>query len=117
MMRTIVDQVAALTKTAQISRAIIARIMIEVSCSEHDTGLPDAGRFLDVRPCRGLSAITPPGMALDIEPSTIRKTAHDLSVRSPAILADAARSLKAHLPADLRPVDRVKPSHLSSDRH
>src|SRR4051794_33185567 len=117
MMRAIVDQVAALAKTAQIFRPVIAGIVIEVSRGKHDTGLPDAGRFLHVWPCRRFSALTSPGMSVDVEPSTIRKTAHDLSVWSPAILADAARPLAAHLSADLRPVDRVEPSHLSPDRH
>jgi hypothetical protein len=38
-------------------------------------------------------------------------------MRPAATLATAAGALEPHVVADLRPVNRIKPSHLSPDRH
>src|SRR4051794_15192502 len=38
-------------------------------------------------------------------------------MRAPAAPADAAGALEAHMSAQLRPVDGIKPAHLSFDRH
>jgi hypothetical protein len=72
MMGAVVDQVAALAKAAQVFRAVIAGIMIQVSRGQHDAGLPDPGCFLDIRPCRRFTPITTPGVSLDVKPAAIR---------------------------------------------
>jgi hypothetical protein len=40
VMRTIVDQMAALAQTAQVAQPVVGRIMIEVRGSQYDTRCP-----------------------------------------------------------------------------
>jgi len=117
MVRAIVDQVAALAKATQISWAVIAGIVIEVGRREHNAGSPDPCCFLNIRPSGRLTSIAAPNVPLDIEPATIRQTTHRLPMWPTAILANATPPLEPHPPADLRPVNWVRPTHFSSDRH
>jgi hypothetical protein len=50
MMRTVVDQVAALTKAAQIAQPIVGRIMIKMRGGKHDMCCPHLCDLFQVRP-------------------------------------------------------------------
>ena len=95
MMWPIVDQMTPLAKAAEISRAIIARVVIEVGRCEHDAGVPHLRCFHEVRPSRRSAAIVAPGVLRGIEPTAVRQAAHGLPMRSTAALADAACPLKS----------------------
>src|SRR3954453_22785487 len=84
---------------------------------QDDAGLSHAGCFLDVGPAGGPTAAIAPSLARGIEPASVWQNAHDLAMRSPAALANAAGTLEAHMAAELPPVDWVEPAHLSPDRH
>ena len=107
MVRPVVDHVAALTQAAQVSQSVVSRIVIEVGRGQDDAGLPYPGCFLDIGPAGGTTAAIAPGLTSDIEPASVRQNADDLAMRPAAALADAAGTPEAHMPAELRPVDRV----------
>src|SRR3954471_19154058 len=91
--------------------------MIKVGGGQDDAGLPHPDRFLDIGPASGATTAITPDLPSGIEPAPVRQNADDLAMRSPAALANAAGTLEAHMPAELWPVDRVEPAHLSPDRH
>src|SRR4051794_21294880 len=91
--------------------------MIEVGGGQDYARLPHPGCFLDIGPTGGTTATVAPSLASGIEPAPVWQNADNLAMWSPAALADAAGTLEAHKPAELRPVDWVEPAHLSPDRH
>jgi hypothetical protein len=91
--------------------------VIEMGCGKNDAGLPYLGYFLDTGPAGGATVAIAPGLKSGIEPASVRQNADDSAMRPPAALANAAGTLEAHVLAELRPVDRVEPAHLSPDRH
>jgi hypothetical protein len=117
MMRAVVDQMTALAQAAQVGGPIVARIVIEMGGGEHDTGVPYPGCLDDIGPVRRAPALITPSMFIGIKPAAVGKTADGFAVRPTAFLAQAARPLEPHMAAELRPVDRIEPAHLSSDRH
>ena len=117
MVWPVVDQVATLAKALQIARPIVARIVVEVGGGENDPRLSYPGCLLDVGPASEPSTIIAPSLTSGVKPASIRQAANSCAMRSAATLADAAGALEAHIPAQLRPVDRIKPAHLSFDRH
>jgi hypothetical protein len=74
MMRAIVYQVAALAKAAQISRTIIAGIVIEVGRREHDAASPDACCFLNILPSCWLTPIAAPDVSPTSNPAIWQTT-------------------------------------------
>jgi hypothetical protein len=117
MMRAIVDHVAALAKALEITLPVIARIVVEVRCSEDDVGLSHLRRLLKVGPPGRPAMTIAPSVTSGIEPASIRQTTRSDAMRSAASLADAGGTLEAHAPTDLRPVAGIKTPHLRSDRH
>src|SRR4051794_37697817 len=116
MMRPVVDQMAALAETSQVLQAIIARIMIEMGSGEDNAGPAHASHFRDIGPTGRSAAMSAPSLTGLVVPATVRQTADDRAMCTPAALADAAGAFESHMPAQLRPVDRIIPAHLSFDR-
>jgi hypothetical protein len=87
MMLTVVDQVAALTKAAQVAQPIVGRIMIKVCSGKHDMRRPHANDLLQVGPTSAASASVTPRLLCLIVPSPVRQAAHSGAVRSAATLA------------------------------
>src|SRR4051812_9003945 len=117
MMRSVVNEMAALTQASQVFQPIVAWIVIEVGSGQNDAGLTHVRRFLDVGLASRTAAMIAPGLTGVVVPPSIRQTANDFAMRTPAALTDAAGTLEPHMVAELRPVDRIKPAHLSLDRH
>src|SRR3954466_9632698 len=88
--------------------------MIKVGGGQDDAGLPHPDRFLDIGPASGATTAITPDLPSGIKPAPVRQNADDLAMRAPASLANAAGTLEPHMPAELRPVDRIEPAHLSS---
>src|SRR4051794_39196254 len=108
---------ATLTEASQVFETVIARIVIKVGSGQHDAGLACTSCFFDIGPTGRAAAVIAPGLTGLVVPAAIRQTANDRAMRASAALADTAGALEAHMPAQLRPVDRIKPAHLSFDRH
>src|SRR5512144_2301561 len=101
MMRAVVDQVTALTKTAQVAQPVVGRIMIEVRRGQHHMRCPHLRDLFQVRPAGDAAAAVAPGVLRRIEPPPIRQAAYGGSMRPAAALAHAARPLEANTPAKL----------------
>jgi hypothetical protein len=112
MMRPIVDQVAALAQASQVSQPIVAWIVIEMGSGENDPGLPYASNFFNVGPARWATAMIAPSPTGSVVPVTVRQAANDFAMRAPTALTHAAGAFESHMPAQLRPVDRVEPAHI-----
>src|SRR3954447_2878434 len=109
MMRPVVNEMAALTQASQVFQPIVAWIVIEVGSGQNDAGLTHVRRFLDVGLASRTAAMIAPGLTGVVVPPSIRQTANDFAMRTPAALTDAAGTLEPHMVAELRPVDRIKP--------
>ncbi len=84
-------------------------------CGKYDAGYPDSVEMLTDR-CQARPPVAIPPLAM-VEPSAVGH-AKDLGfVWSRADLAAAFGTPKADRPAELRPVDRVKPLERCSDWH
>jgi hypothetical protein len=117
MIRTVVDQVAALTKTAQVAQPIVGRIMIEVRSGKHNMRCPHLSDLLQVRPTSDASAPVAPRLPCLIVPSPVRQAAYSGPMRPTATLAHAAGPLETHAPAELAPMSRIQFAEFSTDRH
>src|SRR4051812_2064189 len=84
---------------------------------QDDAGLSHAGCCLDVGPASGPTVAIAPSLASGVVPASIWKAAHYFAMRAAAALANATGAFEPHMLAELRPVDRVEPAHLSLDRH
>src|SRR3954469_22220721 len=91
--------------------------MIKVGGGQDYAGQPHPGCLLDIGPASGATTAITPSLTSGIEPASVRQNADDLAMRPAASLANAAGTLEPHMPAQLRPVDRIEPAHLSPDRH
>jgi hypothetical protein len=117
MVGAIVDQVAALTEAAEVTEAVVGRIVIEVRGGEHDARRPQPHHLLEVGPAGEAAALVAPGGSLGIEPSPVRQAPHGGAVRPAAALAHAMGALEADAPTELAPVRGVETAELSPDRH
>jgi hypothetical protein len=116
MIRTVVDQVAALTKTAQVAPPIVGRIMIEVRSGKHNMRCPHLSDLLQVRPTSDASAPVAPRLPCLIHrPSAKQRTV--VPCGAAATLAHAAGPLETHAPAELAPMSRIQFAEFSTDRH
>jgi hypothetical protein len=57
MVRAVVDQVATLAKTSEVTWPIVCWVVIEVRRGKNDTRMPDAGCLLELRPAGGPTAV------------------------------------------------------------
>jgi hypothetical protein len=117
MMRTVVDQVAALTKTAQVAQPIVGRIMIQMRGGKHNMRCPHLSDLLQVRPTSDASAPVAPRLPCLIVPSPVRQAAYSGPMRPAATLTHAACALEANAPAELAPMSRIQIAEVSTDRH
>ena len=88
--------------------------MIEVGGGQNYAGQPHPGCVLDIGPANGATAAIAPNLTGGVEPAPVRQNADDLAMRPATTLANAAGTLEAHVPAELRPVDRVEPARISA---
>lgn len=111
------NQMTALTKTAQVTQPIVGRIMVEVSRGKHDPGCSQPHHLFQVGPTSSASASVAPVLLCLIIPPPIRQAAHHGAMRSTTALADAGCSLEANAPAELTPMGRIEIAEFSTDRH
>ena len=117
VVRAVVDQMATLAETSEVTWPIVRWVVIEVRRRKNDTRMPDAGCLLEVRPAGGPTAAIAPGARGGVIPAAVGQAANCRPVRPPACLTAAAGALEPYLPADLWPVDRVEPAQLRLNRH
>jgi hypothetical protein len=91
--------------------------MIEVRGSQNDAGLAHASHTFDIGSADQAAAVIAPSLTGRVVPPSVRQNADDFAMWAPAALTGATGALEPHMVAELRPVDRVKPAHLSLDRH
>ena len=103
----VVDQVASLTKTAQVTQPVVDRIMIKVRSGKHDTCRSQPHHLFQVGPTSDAPASVAPCSPCLIVPSPVRQAAHSGAMRPAAPLAHAAGTLEAHAPAELTPMSRI----------
>src|SRR4051794_5436967 len=117
MIRPVVNDMATLTQASQVLQPVIAGIVIEVGSGENDAGLAHESSFFDVGIAGRTSAMIAPSLTGLVVPPSIRQNANGFAMRAAAALTEAPSALKPHIIAELRPVDRIEPAHLSLDRH
>jgi hypothetical protein len=117
MAGTVVDHVAALTKTAQVTQPVVGRIMIKVRSGKHDMSCSQPHHLFQVGPTSAAPALVAPCAPCLIVPSPVRQAAHSGAMRPAAALAYAGCSLEANAPAELTPMSRIQAAQLSPDRH
>ena len=117
MIGTVVNKMAALTQTSQILQPIVPRIIIEVRGSQNDAGLAHASHFFDIGPAGRAAAMIAPSLTGRVVPPPVRQNADDFAIWVPTALTGATGALEPHMVAELRLIDRIKPAHLSLDRH
>jgi hypothetical protein len=108
MIRPVMDHVAALAKALQIAQPIVGGIMIQVRSGQHNARGASGNQRQQVRPPRPPSMAIAPGPLDGIEPSPIRQTADQMSMRPTAALAPAAGTLKPYPMTEFFPVRRIQ---------
>ena len=108
MRRPVMLQVAALTKRCQVSWVIVAGVLVEMRCSEHDKGrgqrhggearqyrLPSSKRG-QVRQSPGSPAtVVAPALFFGVPPQALGSDDNVISVWSPAVLATTPGAIEA----------------------
>jgi hypothetical protein len=117
MIWTIVDDVATLTEALEIAPPVIAGVVIEVRRCEYYAGLSYLRRLYKIGPPCTPTPRVPPSVAGGIEPTPIGQTANSPSMRATASLTNPSGALKAHAPADLRPIAWIYSPHFKFDWH
>ena len=108
MRNAVVGKVAALAERGQIARTVVAGILVEVRCRQHDVGPRqrpklEAGEnsLLAYKPGRGGHAWRPtpaaiaPGPLPVVPPQAITSDRYPLAMRTPAMLASPLGPLEA----------------------
>ena len=119
MFLAIVQHVAALAERAEVSRAIVAGVMVEMRSGQEDPGGEPpliAGEGFRKLPQRAAAAVAPHACIL-VPPAPIAEVEDHATVRAAALLAAPFCATKPDRGRDLRPVDRVQPAILGADRH
>jgi hypothetical protein len=119
MLVAVVQHVAALTERRQVGVLVVGRVVVAVSCREHDPRDPDPGQqVLVAQPLPEPAALAvAPGRDLGVPPSPVAEVEDPLQVRASAFLAPAPRSAEADRVGELGPVDGVEEAVLRPDRH
>jgi hypothetical protein len=114
MVRSIVQQVAALAERAQILEPIVRRIAVEMGGCEHDARRPKPGCFHKIGPTSRPPSAIPPRRLLLVEPSPVCQAAEADEMGPAATLAPALSALEADVTAQLAPVWGIERSQLRS---
>ena len=116
MVRPILEQVAALTKRAQVCQPVVPRIAVEMCRRKHDTRHPELRGLHEVRPPGHTALAVSPGRRLLIEPSSVRQTADESEMWAPTTLAPAFGTLEADVAAQLMPVRWIERTQFGTNR-
>lgn len=119
MLRPVVNHVASLTEGFEVPEIIVRRVIVEMGGGENDPCAQTVIRFggYGYSLADATAMAVAPDLQLLVPPPSITEMTDDLAMRPGATLAPALGSLEPHHVRDLRPVDRVKPAVLRSDRH
>ena len=98
MVRTVVDQMATLAKTSEVTWPIVCWVVIEVRRGKNDTRVPDAGCLLEVRPAGGPTAAIAPGARGGVIPAAVGQAAN-CRPRAAARMFDSGRRRARTVPA------------------
>jgi hypothetical protein len=91
----------ALAQAFQVARPVVGGMVIEMGGGEHDTGASYTRCLDDVRPARPPPASIAQDVSVRVEPASIGETADGFAARPSAFLAQTARPLEPHMPAQL----------------
>lgn len=117
MLGRIVEHVTSLTQRGQVRRRVVARIMVEMRAGEHDKGRPHARERDALAHPDPPTATAPPAPRLRVPPSPVTQMRDIRAVRPPAPLAARSGAAETDCIGQLRPVDRIQPAVLGTDRH
>src|ERR1700760_2750508 len=117
MVRPILQQVAALTKCAEIRQPVISRVAVEMRRRKHDTRHPEPCGLEEIWPSSDAALAISPRHRLLVEPSAIRQTANAGEMRPPAALASTSSPFEANATAQLTPVRRIERTQFGANRH
>jgi hypothetical protein len=116
MFLRVVQHVATLTKRSEVGGIVVARVVVQMSAGQDNIGRPHRSKSEILH--RYASAIfSAPASIASIPPPSIAKVRDTLKVWPLAALAARLSAAKADCLRQLRPVDRVKPAVLGTDRH
>ncbi len=71
MVRAVMDHVAALAQTLEVTPPVVARVMVEMGRSQHDAGVSDLGSFDEIGPRSWAAAAITPGVLRGIKPAPV----------------------------------------------
>ena len=117
MIRAVVQHVAALAHRAQITHAVVRRIVVQVRSREDDTGRSHPSRIDQVGPACSSPVCIAPGTANRIEPAAVRKAPDGCKVRALTVLAEASGAGEADMGADFWPIARIAGARGRANRH
>ena len=84
MMRSVVNEMAALAQASQVLQPIVAGIMVEMGSGQNDAGLAHASGFIDIGPADWMAAMIAPGLTVFVVPPSIWQTENDFTMRPAA---------------------------------
>jgi hypothetical protein len=117
MIHLVVHEVAPLTKTLQIAKLVMRRVVVQMSGTQEYECLPHRDCFLDIGPIGKLAAPSSPSPLRGIKPPAVTQAPDHLSMRAPACLALSACKRETHLSANFLPVCRVETTEFALDWH
>jgi hypothetical protein len=104
----VMDHMAALTKALEIAQSVVGGIMIQVRRGQHNARSASRNQPQQVWPARQPATAIAPSLLDGIEPSPIRQTTDQMSMRPTAALAPAAGTFKPYPMTEFLPVRRIQ---------
>ena len=130
MRRAVVSEMATLAKRREIARIVVPGVLIQMGCGQHHIcpwqrqrreackrWLPRDQEGRGWQCPQPAPAVIPPSLPLFVPPDAIRPDDDALQMRSPALLAAAASTIKADDLRQFALVDWVEPTLARADRH
>jgi hypothetical protein len=121
MFGCIVEHVAALAQCGEITRHVVARIVIEMRTGQHHIGRTDGGHVEPSPPLPSnrdpSAAVRAPMPGVGIPPSPVTEMRDEAQMRPRAPFAARASTSKADRIRQLLPIYRIEPAVLGADRH
>jgi hypothetical protein len=107
MIRSIMEQVAALAEALQVAQPVVARVMIEMCCGEQDPRGSGRNHRQQIRPMRMPAAAIAPGLLSGIEPTSIGQAADQSGMRPATGFTPPTGTLEPDASAEFFPVRRI----------
>lgn len=117
MFGPVVEHVTALAERFQVAQPVIGGIVVEVSGRQHDARRPGHAIIWHDQTVQSSTALIAPCLGIIVPPAPVAEMVDLAPVRPPTGLAVPLGAIEPHHGGQLRPVHRVEPLEVGSDRH